>query len=279
MSSGPGSAAPGPAEAIDNQNPAGGARDWPDGDRQTRRIRGDRGSQLPAAISGAGSASGTGDGTGDGTGAAAVSSGVARVRWLAATSSRSWLGAALAQPDLVLLDHAHCERKAAGAALQLMFRYPGDGGRAAVLSPIAREELEHFERVVALLEQRGRPLRPLPAPPYGASLAAAVRRQEPSRMLDSFLVAGLIEARSHERLALLAAHSPEPALRALYTALLASEARHFGAYWLLAEERFGREDTQVRLQELAALEAEALMGVLARPEDVRMHAPGVEAVG
>ncbi|MFN7900090.1 MAG: tRNA isopentenyl-2-thiomethyl-A-37 hydroxylase MiaE [Synechococcaceae cyanobacterium] len=204
---------------------------------------------------------------------------MARVRWLAAASSGTWLDAALARPDLVLLDHAHCERKAAGAALQLMFRYPGDGALAAVLSPIAREELEHFERVVAVLEQQGLPLRPLAAPPYGASVAAAVRRQEPSRMLDSFLVAGLIEARSHERLALLAAHSPEPALRTLYTDLLASEARHFGAYWLLAEERFGRKDTQVRLRALAALEAEALMGELARPEDVRMHSPGVERRG
>jgi tRNA-(ms[2]io[6]A)-hydroxylase len=160
-----------------------------------------------------------------------------------------------------------------------MFRYPGDGALAAVLSPIAREELEHFERVVALLERRGLALRPLAAPAYGASLATAVRRQEPSRMLDSFLVAGLIEARSHERLALLAVHSPEPALRAAYTDLLASEARHFGAYWLLAEERFGREDTQGRLQALAALEAEALTGVLAHPEDVRMHSPGVERLG
>jgi tRNA-(ms[2]io[6]A)-hydroxylase len=221
----------------------------------------------------------TSGGLGDGTDAPAPQAGVARVRWLAAASSGAWLEQALARPDVVLLDHAHCERKAAGAALQLMFRYPGDGALAAVLSPIAREELEHFERVVALLERRGLALRPLPAPAYGASLATAVRRQEPSRMLDSFLVAGLIEARSHERLALLAAHSPEPALRAAYTDLLASEARHFGAYWLLAEERFGREDTQGRLQALAALEAEALTGVLAHPEDVRMHSPGVERLG
>ena len=200
----------------------------------------------------------------------------ARVKWLAAPSSASWLEQAIARPDLVLIDHAHCERKAAGVALQLMFRYPSDAGLGALLSPLAREELEHFEQVLALLQRRGIALRPLPAPSYGAILTAAVRRQEPTRMLDSFLVAGLIEARSHERLALLAAHSPEPSLRAVYTDLLASEARHFGAYWLLAEERFGREDTQVRLRELAALEAEALMGELARPEDVRMHSPGVE---
>ena len=220
----------------------------------------------------------TSGGLGDGTDAPAPQAGVARVRWLAAASSGAWLEQALARPDVVLLDHAHCERKAAGAALQLMFRYPGDGALAAVLSPIAREELEHFERVVALLERRGLPLRPLPAPAYGASLAAAVRRHEPERMLDSFLVAGLIEARSHERLALLAAHSPDPALRSLYADLLASEARHFGVYWLLCEARWPRPVVMERLRHMALEEHRALGGALNRPDQVRMHSPGVEAI-
>jgi tRNA-(ms[2]io[6]A)-hydroxylase len=199
----------------------------------------------------------------------------ARVKWLAAPSHAAWLEQAIARPDLVLVDHAHCERKAAGVALQLMFRYPGDVALAEALSPIAREELEHFEQVLVLLQARGIALRPLPAPGYGAALAGQVRREEPGRMLDSFLTAGLIEARSHERMALLAAHSPDPELQDLYRQLLASEARHFGAYWLLAEERFGREATVARLQELAAVEVQALTGLLKRPDDVRMHSVGV----
>lgn len=199
----------------------------------------------------------------------------ARVKWLTAPSSAAWLEQAVAQPELVLIDHAHCERKAAGVALQLMFRYPGDTGLAEALSPIAREELEHFEQVLALLQRRGISLRPLQAPGYGAALAGQVRREEPGRMLDSFLVAGLIEARSHERMALLAAHSPDPELRELYGELLASEARHFGAYWLLAEERFGREVTVARLEELAGVEARALGGELSSPAQVRMHSVGI----
>ena len=150
-------------------------------------------------------------------------------------------------------------------ALQLMFRYPSDGDLAAVLSPLAREELEHFERVQALLQRRGIPLRPLAAPPYGASLAALVQRQEPQRRLDSFLVAGLIEARSHERMALLAAHSPDPELRELYTDLLASEARHFGLYWVLAERAAPRAALMGRLEELAAAEAELLATLWSAP--------------
>lgn len=199
----------------------------------------------------------------------------ARVKWLAAPSSATWLDAAIERPDLVLIDHAHCERKAAGAALQLMFRYPSDEVLGAALSALAREELEHFEQVLRLLQARGIPLRPLPAPAYGATLTAAVRRGAPERMLDAFLVAGLIEARSHERMALLAAHSPDPELQDLYGALLTSEARHFGLYWLLAEERFGRGPTVARLEELAAVEVQALTGDLANPEHVRMHSVGV----
>ena len=202
----------------------------------------------------------------------------ARVKWLAAPSSATWLAQAIAHSDLVLIDHAHCERKAAGVALQLMFRYPSDGQLGEVLSPLAREELEHFEQVLQLLQRRGIALRPLPAPGYGAALSAAVRKGEPERMLDSFLVAGLIEARSHERMALLAAHSPDAELRELYGELLASEARHFGIYWLLCEERFGREATVERLQELAAVEVAALTGDLAAADQVRMHSVGVDLV-
>ncbi|MFM7754192.1 MAG: tRNA-(ms[2]io[6]A)-hydroxylase [Cyanobium sp.] len=211
------------------------------------------------------------------SGAAAINP-TARVRWLQTSSSEAWLEQAIARPDLVLIDHAHCERKAAGAALQLMFRYPSDRDLAERLSPLAREELEHFERVLQLLHSRQVALRPLAAPAYGATLAGAVRRQEPQRCLDSLLVAGLIEARSHERMALLAAHSPEPELRDLYGELLDSEARHFGLYWLLCEQRYGRSLTSARLAELAVVEREALSGVPGRSEDVRMHSPGVVQV-
>ena len=98
-------------------------------------------------------------------------------------------------------------------------------------------------------------------------------------MLDGFLVAGLIEARSHERMALLAAHSPDPELRDLYAALLVSEARHFGAYWTLCEQRWPRAVVVERLQQLAALEAEALTGEITGLDRVRMHSAGVESGG
>ena len=202
-----------------------------------------------------------------------------RIKWLAAPTSAAWLDQAIARPDLLLIDHAHCERKAAGVALQLMFRYPGDAALAEVLSPLAREELEHFERVVELLARRGIPLRPLPASPYGAELTRAVRREEPGRMLDAFLVAGLIEARSHERMALLAEHLVDPDLQVLYRDLLASEARHFGLYWVLCEQRWPRSLVAERLTQLAALEVRALAAAQPADGTVRFHSAGVAMTG
>ena len=201
---------------------------------------------------------------------------IASIRWLNAPTSWSWVEQANARPMEVLIDHAHCERKAAGSAVQMMFRYLCEPGLGEVLSPLAREELEHFEQVLALIKARGRYLEPLPSPGYGAELAKHIRKVEPLRMLDSFLVAGLIEARSHERMALLAEHSPDSELRSLYADLLASEARHFGLYWSLAVSRWPRLTINQRLMELAEVESTILDGVLANPADVRMHSVGVD---
>jgi tRNA-(ms[2]io[6]A)-hydroxylase len=202
---------------------------------------------------------------------------VASIRWLKAPTSWSWVEQANACPMEVLIDHAHCERKAAGSAVQMMFRYLCEPGLGEVLSPLAREELEHFEQVLVVIKARGRYLEPLPSPGYGAELAKHIRKAEPHRMLDSFLVAGLIEARSHERMALLAEHSPDSELRQLYGDLLTSEARHFGLYWTLAESRWSREVIKPRLEELAAHESRALDGKLDDPQNVRMHSVGIQS--
>ncbi len=173
-------------------------------------------------------------------------------------TSEAWVEQALSNLDIILLDHSHCERKAAGVALNFMFRYPSNSKMVRELTKIAQEELEHFELVNQWLERRNIPMQTLPPPPYGAGLKAQVRPQEPDRFLDSLLVTGLIEARSHERLGLLAAHCPEPELAKFYKGLMASEARHFGIYWVLGDTYFDRKVVMERLDELATVESEIL---------------------
>lgn len=197
-----------------------------------------------------------------------VSQALPTIKFLKQPTSREWVEQAIANLDVILLDHSHCERKAAGVALNLMFRYPSNTKLVRELTAIAREELEHFEQVNQILERRGIPLGPLSAPPYAAGLKALVRRDEPERLLDSLLVAGLIEARSHERLGLLASHCADPELAKFYRALMASEARHYGIYWVLAATYFQGAIVKTRLEELAAVESE-LLAVL-HPEP-RIH--------
>jgi len=191
------------------------------------------------------------------------------IKFLKQSSSREWVEQAIANPDTILLDHSHCERKAAGVALNLMFRYPSNAKMVRMLTAIAREELEHFvEQVNQWLERRGVPLGPLQPPPYGAGLNAQIRRQEPGRLLDSLLVAGLIEARSHERLGLLGTNCPDSELAKFYRGLMASEARHYGAYWILATTYFEREEVTQRLEELATVESQLLATLHPQP---RIH--------
>ncbi len=191
-----------------------------------------------------------------------------QIKYLSSLSSDKWIQLALLNPIEILIDHAHCERKAAGVAIQLMFRYPSVPDLAEVLSPIAREELEHFEKILYLLKDLGHSLKALKPPPYGADLAKCIRKEEPYRMLDSFLIAGLIEARSHERLSLLALNSENESFKLLYESLLESEARHFGIYMKLAQTKFSRDQTFKRLEELSKIETEILSQTYSLP---RVH--------
>jgi tRNA 2-(methylsulfanyl)-N6-isopentenyladenosine37 hydroxylase len=191
-----------------------------------------------------------------------------RIRFLQNPTSEAWLAQALANLDTILLDHSHCERKAAGVALNLMFRYPAHVKLVRQLTAIAQEELQHFEQVNQILEQRQIPLASLQPPPYGAELNKHIRRHEPDRLLDTLLVSALIEARSHERLGLLAQHCPDRQLADFYSSLMASEARHYGVYWVLADEGFERSVVMQRLTELATVESDILATLHPQP---RVH--------
>ncbi|MDJ1172325.1 tRNA isopentenyl-2-thiomethyl-A-37 hydroxylase MiaE [Roseofilum sp. BLCC_M154] len=191
-----------------------------------------------------------------------------KIKFLQQPTSEAWVQQAIANLNTILLDHSHCERKAAGVALNLMFRYPSSQVLVRKLTAIAREELEHFEQVNQWLERLNIPLAPLSAPPYAAGLKAQIRPTEPERMLDSLLISALIEARSHERLGLLANHLPQPQLAQFYRSLMASEARHYGVYWILATTYFDREVVQTRLDALAQIESDLLSTLHPEP---RIH--------
>jgi tRNA 2-(methylsulfanyl)-N6-isopentenyladenosine37 hydroxylase len=188
---------------------------------------------------------------------------------LAAATNPDWAARAVGSLDEVLLDHAHCEKKAASSAVSLLFRYPERHRLATALARLAREELRHFEQVLGLLSARGLRLRHLEPSPYAAGLMRAIRAHEPERLLDTLLCLALIEARSCERLSLLADALPDAELAGLYRGLLASEARHHATYVALARDVAPSADVRARLHELALHEAAVLAAV---PAMARIHA-------
>jgi tRNA 2-(methylsulfanyl)-N6-isopentenyladenosine37 hydroxylase len=177
---------------------------------------------------------------------------------LASTSSTRWLAQVDSQLDEILIDHAHCEKKAAGTALNLIFAYVERTELCRELAEIVTEELEHFRMVLDLLERRGIRFRRLPPGGYGRKLNDLVRKLEPGKAVDRLLVAGLIEARSCERFDLLRQHTQEVELAAFYGSLFESEARHHSTYVRLAKLFVKGEIVDQRLVELATHEAEII---------------------
>jgi tRNA-(ms[2]io[6]A)-hydroxylase len=177
-----------------------------------------------------------------------------------APTSDAWMQRALADLPTLLVDHAHCEKKAAHTAVRFLFKYPEWPRLVAAMSKLAREELVHFDQVLRELRARGHAFRALQSASYAAELFRACRSPG-----DELLACALIEARSHERFVRLAAAVPDEGLGAFYRDLAEAEARHGEIYVELAAEL---QPVEPRLSELAEREAE----IIARPgQPLRMH--------
>ena len=178
-----------------------------------------------------------------------------------------WVEVALSDLDAVHRDHLHCERKAAQSALSLVRSYPERVEVVAAVARLAHEETAHVVQVSQLLARRGTPPTWDLGDDYAAALREQVRKQEPDRLLDRLLVFALIEARSAERLALLAAALPDGATADLYRGLATAELRHRDTFLDLAAG-VAPETWRARAEILAAAEAAIVARLPLRP---RIH--------
>jgi tRNA-(ms[2]io[6]A)-hydroxylase len=171
-----------------------------------------------------------------------------------------WAGRAARDIDRVLVDHAHCEMKAASSAMSLATRSVWAPALVRPLVTLAREELAHFDRLLDELERRGLALGAPPVDDYAAVLIAraTASRSGRDKLVDRLLAGALIEARSCERFKLLAEAlqaNGDDDLAALYRELMSSEARHYTTLRSLAIDTAGDEaGTLARLGELARIE-------------------------
>lgn len=187
--------------------------------------------------------------------------------FLPCPTPQSWVDAAVAQLDVLLIDHANCEKKAAGTALSLMYHYGENMVLMNKLSRLAREELRHFEQVLAILQKRNIPYRKLSASRYAGGLRKVVRTHEPARLVDTLLVGAYIEARSCERFAEIAPHLDQE-LAQFYTSLLKSESRHYRDYLSLARQASSGDEVERRLTEIAEKEQQLIQDT---DKELRFH--------
>ena len=155
--------------------------------------------------------------------------------FLLCPTPKEWLQAAVKNLDLLLIDHANCEKKAASTALNLIYRYVDNFSLLNKMSKLAREELRHFEQVIGIMQKRHITYRQLSASRYAAALREEVRTSEPDKLVDTLVIGAIIEARSCERFAALAPLLDKE-LQNFYLSLLKSETRHYQDYLHLAKQ-------------------------------------------
>ena len=192
--------------------------------------------------------------------------------FLLCRTPNAWINQALQHPEILLIDHANCEKKAASTALNLMYRYVSNMELLNKMSRLAREELRHFEQVLAIMQRRKIPYRQITASRYAAELRKHVRPADPEKLIDTLIVGAIIEARSCERFASLAPHLDDE-LQKFYESLLKSESRHFQDYLSLAKKAAGNADIDERVQFFLGIERD----LIERPdEEFRFHSGVVE---
>jgi len=183
---------------------------------------------------------------------------------LQAATPASWVAQACAESDVLLIDHANCEKKAASTALSLMFAYAEDLELTGRMSRLAREELRHYEQVTKLMKTLAVVPQRLAPGRYAERLRRLVAKSEPHREVDLMICGALIEARSCERFAALAlalalAQASGP-IGALFQGLHNAEARHYRVYLDLARRAADRAGIgfRTRVEDFAVLESELI---------------------
>ena len=164
-----------------------------------------------------------------------------------------WLENALDNQALMLIDHANCEKKAASTALNLIYRYTDNFELLNKMSRLAREEMRHFEQVIAIMKRRNIAYQHISASRYAAGMREQARANDPGKLVDMLVIGAFIEARSCERFARLAPYLDDE-LKAFYTSLLKSEGRHYQDYLKLAKKAAGDQGIEDRIALFAECE-------------------------
>ena len=187
------------------------------------------------------------------------------IAFLGCETPKAWLDEALNNLDLLMQDHANCEKKAAGTAMNLMFRYSFFTDLQVKLAQLVREEMLHYEQVLEFMAKRGQEWKGLSAGRYAGGLRKEIRTYEPEALINVLIIGAFVEARSCERFYALAPLVDEE-LGRYYRYLLKSESRHYEDYLALAMDvaktaklKNPEEDIQQRIAHIREVEKQLIL--------------------
>lgn len=196
------------------------------------------------------------------------------IGFLGCETPKAWLDEALQNLEILMQDHANCEKKAASTAMNLMFRYSFFVDLQVKLAQLVREEMLHYEQVLEFMNKRGQQWTGLSAGRYAGGLRKEIRTYEPEALIDVLVIGAFVEARSCERFYALAQYVDEE-LGRYYRYLLKSESRHFEDYLALAMDvaktaklKNPKEDIQARIEHIRGVEKNLILS----PDEIfRFH--------
>ncbi len=199
--------------------------------------------------------------------------------FLGCQTPKEWLDEAVNNLDILMQDHANCEKKAAGTAMNLMFRYSFFKDLQVKLAQLVREEMLHYEQVLEFMTKRGQEWKGLSAGRYAGGLRKEIRTYEPEALIDVLVIGAFVEARSCERFYALAPRVDDE-LGRYYRYLLKSESRHFEDYLALALDvaktakmKDPEEDIQQRIEHIREVEKNLIL----TPDDTFRFHSGIPA--
>lgn len=158
-----------------------------------------------------------------------------------------WVNIAEKNITEILTDHAFCEQKAASAAISIIVQFPEYPDLVDAMTDLAREEMEHFQRVHDQLKKRGLKLGFERKDPYVGDLRVFFKDKSGGRkqhLINTLLLAAMIEARSCERFRVLSENMSDQELSDFYAELMRSEAMHYTMFLSFAR-KFGENEVDV----------------------------------
>ena len=171
-----------------------------------------------------------------------------------------WVNIAEKNIDEILIDHAHCELKAASTANSLIMSFPEYSDLVTEMVALVKEEMSHFKMVHERLLKRDVILGHDRKDVYVNNLLKFFPKggSRTTQLVHRLLYAALIEARSCERFRLLSENIKDPELAKFYRDLMASEANHYTLFLGFARKYGDREEVDKKWNDLLDFEAELM---------------------